>query len=62
MRFKLAAGLGSPGQRGGGVPRGCPLSIVFTVALNLPWCRHLDGLRDVRPQLRDDNPQMCIQR
>ena len=38
LRFKLAAGLGRPWTRDGGIPQGCPLSMMFIVALNLPWC------------------------
>ena len=34
LRFKLAAGLG-------GIFQGCPLSMVFIVALYIPWCRRL---------------------
>ena len=55
LRFKLAAGLGEPWSRDGGVPQGCPLSMVFIVALCVPWCRHLDSLPDVKPQLYADN-------
>ena len=55
LRFKLAAGLGEPWCRDGGVPQGCPLSVVFIVALCVPWCRHLDALPDVKPQLYADN-------
>ena len=33
LRFKLAAGLGEPWCRDGGTPQGCPLSMVFIVAL-----------------------------
>ena len=33
LRFKLAAGLGEPWCRDGGIPQGCPLSMVFIVAL-----------------------------
>ena len=47
----LAAGLGEPWCRDGGIPKGCPLSVVFIVALYVPWCRHLDALPDVKPQL-----------
>ena len=36
-RFKLAAGLGQPWTRDGGIPQGCPLSMMFIVALYLPW-------------------------
>ena len=41
LRFKLAAGLGQPWTRDGCVPQGCPLSMMFIVALYLPWCRYL---------------------
>ena len=34
---------------------GCPLSMMFIVALYLPWCRYLDQLPDVSPQLYADN-------
>ena len=37
LRFKLASGLGEPRTRDGGVPQGCPLSMMFIVALYLPW-------------------------
>ena len=33
LRFKLATGLGEPWCRDGGIPQGCPLSMVFIVAL-----------------------------
>ena len=47
LRFKLASGLGEPWTRDGGIPQGCPLSMMFIVALYLPgagflaahgWC------------------------
>ena len=38
-RFEFASGLG-PWTRDD-VPHGCPLSIMFIVALYLPWCRYL---------------------
>ena len=41
LRFKLAAGLGQPWTRDGGIPQGCLLSVMFIVALCLPWCRYL---------------------
>ena len=41
LRFKLAAGLGEPWTRDGGIPQGCPLRMMFIVALYLPWCRYL---------------------
>ena len=55
LRFKLAAGLGEPWCRDGGIPQGCPLSMVFIVALYVPWCRHLESLPDSKPQLYADN-------
>ena len=55
LRFKLAAGLGELWCRDGGIPQGCPLSMVFIVALYVPWCRHLESLPDVKPQLYADN-------
>ena len=33
LRFKLATGLGEPWTRDGGIPQGCPLSMMFIVAL-----------------------------
>ena len=33
LRFKLASGLGRPWTRDGGIPQGCPLSMMFIVAL-----------------------------
>ena len=32
LRFKLASGLGEPRTRDGGIPQGCPLSMMFIVA------------------------------
>ena len=55
LRFKLSAGLGESWCRDGGIPQGCPLSMVFIVALYVPCCRHLDALPGVRPQLYADN-------
>ena len=55
LRLKLAAGLGEPWCRDGGIPQGCPLSMIFIVALCVPWCRHLYSLPDVKPQLYADN-------
>ena len=62
LRFKLAAGLGEPWSRDGGIPQGCLLSMVFTVALYVPWCRHLDSLPDVKPQLYADNLKCSAER
>ena len=55
LRFKLAAGLGESWTRDGGIPQGCPLSMMFIVALYLPWCRYLGQLPGVSPQLYADN-------
>ena len=54
LRFELASGLGEPWTRDGGIPQGCPLSMMFIVALFLPWCRYLGELPDVSPQLYAD--------
>ena len=43
LRFKLAAGLGEPRTRNGGIPQVCPLSMMCIVALYLPWCRYLSA-------------------
>ena len=55
LRFKLASGLGEPWTRNGGIPQGCPLSMMFVVALYLPWCRYLAAQVGVQPQLYADN-------
>ena len=61
LRFKLACGLGSSWVRDGGIPQGCPLSMVFIVALYLPWCRALESIPGVRPQLYADNLKcVCV--
>ena len=62
LRFKLAAGLGEPWCRDGGVPQGCPLSVIFVVALYVPWCRHLDSLPDGELQLFADNLKCSAER
>ena len=43
MRFKLASGLGQSWTRDGCIPQACPLSMMFIVALYLPWCRYLSA-------------------
>ena len=55
LRFKLATGLGVAWKRDGGIPQGCPLSMVFIIALETPWCRHLVSLDGISPQLYADN-------
>ena len=62
LRFKFAAGLGESWCRDGGIPQGCPLRMVLIVALYVPWCRHLDALPDVKPQLYADNLKCSAQR
>ena len=61
LRFELASGLGQSWTRDGGIPQGCPLSMMFIVALYLPWCRYLSAQVGVRPQLYADNLK-CISR
>ena len=61
LRFKLAAGLGQPWSRDGGIPQGCPLGMMFIVALYLPWCRYLGAQDGVEPQLYADNLK-CVSR
>ena len=61
LRFKLASGLGEPWTRDGGIPQGCPLSMMFIVAVYLPWCRYLAAQVGVQPQLYADNLK-CLSR
>ena len=53
--LRLAAGLGEPWTRDGGIPQCCPLSMMFIVALYLPWCRYLAAHSGVQPHLYADN-------
>ena len=62
LRFKLATGLGEPWCGDGGIPRGCPLCMVFIVALYVHWCRHLESLPGVKPQLYADNLKCSAER
>ena len=61
IRFKLATGLGDPWTRDWGIPQGCPLSMMFIVALYLPWCLVLAEREAVFPQLYADNLK-CVSR
>ena len=61
LRFKLSSGLGGPWTRDGGIPQGCPLSMMFIVALYLPWCRYLAAQEGVQPQLYADSLK-CVSR
>ena len=36
--------------------------MVFIVALYVPWCRHLEALPDVKPQLYADNLKCSAER
>ena len=58
LRFKLAAGFGVAWTRDGGIPQGCPLSMVFIVALYTPWCRYLGSRAHISSQFYVDN-QKC---
>ena len=49
LRFKLAAALGEPWTRDGGILQGCLLSMMFVVVLYLPWCRYLADQEAVEP-------------
>ena len=55
LRFKLAAGLGVAWKRDGSILQGCPLSMVFIIALYTPWCRYLETRAGISPQLYADN-------
>ena len=54
LRFELASGPGEPWTRDGGIPQWCLLSMMFIVALYLPWCRYLAAHEGVQPQLYAD--------
>ena len=62
LRFKLSSGLGEPWTRDGGIPQDCPLSMMFIVALYLPWCRYLSAQVRVQPQLYADNLKCVLLR
>ena len=55
LRFKLASGLGEPWTRDGGIRQGCPLSMMFNVALYLHCSRYLAAHEEVQPQCNADN-------
>ena len=54
-------GLGESWTRDGGIPQGCPLSMMFMVAVYLLWCRYLAAQEGVEPQLYADNLK-CVSR
>ena len=53
--------LGEPWTRDGGIPQGCPLSMMLTVALYLPCCRYLAAHEEIQLQLYADNLK-CVSR
>ena len=55
LRFKFAAGIGEAWTRDCGLPQGCPLSMIFTVALYLPWCKSLEAIGGIKPHLYVDD-------
>ena len=59
LRPKLAAGLGEAWTRDGCIPQGCPASVIFVVALYVPWCRCLaeqPGVTTLSAQARTVEP------
>ena len=55
LRFKLATRLGVAWRRDGGIFQRCPLSMVFIVSLDAPWCRYVGSQVGVTPKLYADN-------
>ena len=55
LRFELATGLWLAWKRDGGIPKGFPLNMVFTIALFTPWSCHLGSLAGISPELYADN-------
>ena len=49
LRFKLATGLGVAWKRDGSILQGCPLSVIFIIALYTPWCRYLGSFAAISP-------------
>ena len=58
--FKLASGLGELWTRNGGIPQSCPLSMMFIVALYLPWCRYLEAQHGVSPNSMLIVSNVCV--
>ena len=44
------------------IPQVCSLSVVFIVALCVPWCRHLEVMPDVKPQFYANNLKCSAER
>ena len=57
----MASGLGEPWTSDGGIPQGCSLSMMFIVALYLPWCRYLAAHGGVQPHFYADDLK-CVSR
>ena len=55
LRFELAFGLVEPWTRGGGIPQGCPLSMMFIVAFVCPLVPVFAYSRGYRRQLYAGN-------
>ena len=47
LRFKLSAGLGQPWTRDGGIPQGCPLSVMFGAQYGVSPQLYADNLKCV---------------
>ena len=60
LRFKLAAGLGQPWTWDGGIPQRCPLSMMFIVALYLPWCRFLGAQKRGPASVACGQSEVCL--
>ena len=50
-RFKLSCGLGEPWTLHWSIARDAPISMVFLVAVCLRWCKVLESVPGVQPQL-----------
>ena len=57
--FSLRLAFREPRTRDGGISKGCPLRMMFIVAMYLPWCRYLSAQEGVEPQLNVDD-LMCV--
>ena len=55
LRFRLSCGLGQPRLLDGGIFQGCLSSMIFILALYLTWCRHLEAVPGISPQLYAHN-------
>ena len=55
LTLKLSCGLGQPCTQDVGIPQGCHLSMIFIVAMCLPWCGYLEAVLGVSQQLYADS-------